>query len=67
LPYGFGVDADTGKQLNLVITLTNNESPPVSFTYTFAAAKCKSTKVAVSELDLVMNTVSWEGASLVIS
>jgi hypothetical protein len=62
--YGFGVTTTTK---TLVWALADNQSSPVTTTFTFTNAKCKSNKYGWTELDLVYEDLDWDCASLTIS
>lgn len=62
--FGFGTSVTNS---TVVYTIVDNQSSPVTKTFTFASAKFESNEYGPEELDLNYETVTWRGYSLVIS
>jgi len=60
-------DALAGTKKDIVIALTDQQSTPVTKTFTFADATLRSVPVKVRGLEIVYEEINWEGKSLVIT
>lgn len=62
--FGWG---STTNSLSIVYGFTDNQSVPVVTTYTFSEAKCEGNEWGNEELDLVYETLNWQGTLLTIT